>query len=133
VDAPPPSLLEAVLEIADSVMTYKRQYFAAPHLAGVLALLLRDESNPRSLAFQLSVVLEHVHALDVDAHAVSTETERNLIDTLAEAIHTANFEDRPSGTLEPILQLLKAWIATLFALSDEITNRYFSHSTPRIS
>src|SRR6185295_18244722 len=32
VPARPPSLLEAVLEIADSVMTYKRQYFAAPHL-----------------------------------------------------------------------------------------------------
>ncbi len=56
--SPPSELLEAVLEIADSLMTYRSRYFANLQLAGLLDLLVTDESNPRSLAYQL-VALEH--------------------------------------------------------------------------
>ena len=35
-------LLEPLLEIADSVMTYRRRYFAEPRMDGVLDLLLLD-------------------------------------------------------------------------------------------
>ena len=40
-------LLEPLLEISDSVITYRRRYFAEPRLAGVLDLLLLDPTNPR--------------------------------------------------------------------------------------
>src|SRR5207253_10190761 len=46
-------LLEALLEIADSSMTFRRRYLSTLQAAPVLDLLLADESNPRSLAYQL--------------------------------------------------------------------------------
>ena len=46
--------------VADSSMTYRRRYLAALQTAPVLDLLLADETNPRSLAFQLSALADHV-------------------------------------------------------------------------
>jgi hypothetical protein len=46
-----PQRLEALLEVADSIMTYRARYRTAFQLAPVLDLLIVDESNPKSLAF----------------------------------------------------------------------------------
>ena len=54
------AVLEPLLEIADSSMTYRRRYFARPQLSPVLDLLLLDDTNTRALAFQLAAVSEHV-------------------------------------------------------------------------
>jgi len=59
-------LLEALLEIADSSMTYRRRYLSSVQAAPVLDLLLADETNPRSLAFQLVALTRHVDHLPHD-------------------------------------------------------------------
>ena len=59
-------LLEALLEIADSSMTYRRRYLSSMQTAPVLDLLLADETNPRSLAFQLVALAGHVDHLPHD-------------------------------------------------------------------
>ena len=46
-------LLEYVLEIADSSITYRTRYYTTLHPVAVLDVLLSDSLNPRSLAFQL--------------------------------------------------------------------------------
>ena len=46
-------VLDAVLEVADSWMTYRRRYLSSLQAAAVLDLLVLDETNPRSLASQL--------------------------------------------------------------------------------
>ena len=56
------AMLEPLLEIADSAMTYRRRYFAEPQLAPVLDLLLADDTNPRPLAFQLEALAAHARA-----------------------------------------------------------------------
>src|SRR5262249_35017941 len=56
-------LLEALLEVADSSMTYRRRYLGSLQTAPVLDLLLADESNPRSLAFQLAALSHEVDDL----------------------------------------------------------------------
>src|SRR5262249_17921968 len=45
------AMLEPLLEVADSTMTYRRRYFARPQLPLVLDLLLDDYTNTRALAF----------------------------------------------------------------------------------
>ena len=60
-DVVPP--LEAVLEIADSTMTYRYRYLTSLQLAPVLDLMLADESNPRAVGFQLAALAEHVEAI----------------------------------------------------------------------
>ena len=57
------SALEALLEVSDSIMTYRARYRTAFQLAPVLDLLVMDESNPKSLAFQCSQIAGHVEAL----------------------------------------------------------------------
>src|SRR5262249_49484468 len=52
--------LEALLEVADSIMTYRSRYLARVQLGPVLDLLLTDETNPRSVAFQLVYCATHV-------------------------------------------------------------------------
>ena len=47
-------LLECLLEVADSTMTYRTRYYTTLQPLAVLDVLMADESNPRSLDFQLA-------------------------------------------------------------------------------
>ena len=130
----PAAVLEPVLEIADSVMTYRRQYFAAPHLLGVFTLLLRDDSNPRSLAFQVRQLAAHIADLVTDADASTPGIEQNRINALLANISSEDFHTLlSSADMESMSGRLGAWVNELAALSDDISSRYFSHSVPRIS
>jgi uncharacterized circularly permuted ATP-grasp superfamily protein/uncharacterized alpha-E superfamily protein len=53
-------LAEVLLDVSDSLMTYRRRYKSRLYPAGVLDLLLTDESNPRSLVFQLLRLDDHL-------------------------------------------------------------------------
>lgn len=55
--------LEALLEILDSAMTYRSRYRTSLQVPPALDLLIADEVNPRSLAFQLAALTEHVDSL----------------------------------------------------------------------
>jgi uncharacterized alpha-E superfamily protein len=48
------SLLECLLEVADSSVTYRTRYYTTLQPLAVLDVLMADETNPRSLDFQLS-------------------------------------------------------------------------------
>jgi len=47
-------LLEYLLEVSDSSMTYRSRYFTTLQPVAVLDLLMTDETNPRSLNFQMA-------------------------------------------------------------------------------
>ena len=47
------SFLELLLEVADSSMTYRTRYYTTLQPVAVLDVLMADETNPRSLDFQL--------------------------------------------------------------------------------
>ena len=96
------AIVEPLLEIADSSMTYRRRYYAQPRLAPALHLLLADETNTRGLAFQLGVISEHITHLPRDPRAPSPTREERLIaharDTLGQAeaiVSDAWSDDRP--------------------------------------
>ncbi len=72
-------LLEAVLEVADSSMTYRRRYLGSLQTAPVLDLLVADETNPRSLAFQLIALAGHVTNLPRDATPPRDSPEHRLV------------------------------------------------------
>ena len=133
----PTAVLEPVLEIADSVMTYRRQHFAAPQLPGVLALVLLDDSNPRSLAFQVSVLSEHASALMAEERAADPETEQARINSLSARLRSVDLNtlaaQHARGDAQPLLDLLSAWAADLAALSNELNSHYFNLIAPRFS
>jgi uncharacterized circularly permuted ATP-grasp superfamily protein/uncharacterized alpha-E superfamily protein len=97
-------MLEPMLDVADSGMTYRRRYFTEPQLAPVLDLLLTDSTNTRALAFQLRALAEHVAQLPRDSKAPSPTREQRLIahalETVAEADVDALGQQRPAGLPE---------------------------------
>lgn len=66
-------LLAALLEIMDSAMTYRSRYAAAPLLVPVIDLLVLDETNPRSLAFQIGELERALSKLPGDGPYRSAE------------------------------------------------------------
>ena len=55
--------LEMLLEVADSSMAYRSRYFTIMQPAPVLDLLMNEDMNPRSLAFQMKDLFEHCRSL----------------------------------------------------------------------
>src|SRR5439155_6474762 len=53
-EADNPSVLEAVLEVCDSIITYRSRYNLLPHIAAVYDLVLLDDTNLRAILFQLN-------------------------------------------------------------------------------
>jgi uncharacterized alpha-E superfamily protein len=79
------SLLEAVLEIADSTMTYRYRYMTSLQVAPLLDLLLTDETNPRSVGYQLAALADHVRQLPgKEANPLRNRETRIMIATQAE-------------------------------------------------
>ncbi|HEV8318155.1 MAG TPA: circularly permuted type 2 ATP-grasp protein [Vicinamibacterales bacterium] len=131
------AMLDPLLEIADSSMTYRRRYFAQPQLAPVLDLLLADATNARALVYQLMALSNHVDHLPRDPKAPSPTREQRVVgqtlDTLMQADLDALCETTPEGQFPGVTRLLNAIERDLRALSDVITYYYFSHAELRVS
>jgi uncharacterized alpha-E superfamily protein len=124
-------LLEAVLEIADSSMTYRRRYLGSLQAAAVLDLLLADESNPRSLAFQVRALAEDVDRLPQDSRQAGRSTEQRVALSAQSALCLADVAALARSDIEgrrPALEELLAKLTReLPGLSELITQNYLSH------
>jgi uncharacterized alpha-E superfamily protein len=131
------AVLDPVLEITDSVMTYRRRYFAEPQWPGLLDLLLADESNPRSLAFQADAMAEHASHLPREPVTGGLDGPTTQIAALRDLLCKNDwqaFADSPAKELEQnASNLLEHCGACLRAMSDSITHLYFSHAETRVS
>jgi uncharacterized circularly permuted ATP-grasp superfamily protein/uncharacterized alpha-E superfamily protein len=132
---PPDPLLEPLLEIADSAMTYRRQYFIEPLLPGVLRLLLLERSNPRSLAFQLAAIGDHVAALPPGANPEGLQQIREHVARLPAPLRQLWPDEEPTPTTvgpEPVIAGLREVVLDLSAFSNLLTRVFFSHVKPQV-
>jgi uncharacterized circularly permuted ATP-grasp superfamily protein/uncharacterized alpha-E superfamily protein len=127
--------LECLLEVADSSMTYRARYFTTLQPLAVLDVLMADETNPRSLDFQLSHLAELYQKLprhlpdDLqamwDALALLRSFDlREIKYPLPGASASANRSDglsRLQRFLKELERLLPSW-------SNNLSSRYFSHA-----
>jgi len=120
-------VLEAVLEIADSSITYRSRYLTSVQTDLVLDLLLVDEANPRSIAFQLARLQEDVDQLPASHNTIRRPPEARLALSLLTGVQLADVRElvRDAGALESLFGRL---IAELNQLSETLTRAYFSHS-----
>jgi uncharacterized circularly permuted ATP-grasp superfamily protein/uncharacterized alpha-E superfamily protein len=128
------ALLESLLEICDSLMTYRFRYSSRMQLAPVLDLLLCDDTNPRSVLYQVKQCFEHVNQLPRDRTAPHIRSELTLVasvSTLLKSVDSqqiaAAYNDKNPKPLKELLQFIED---TLPKLSDAIAHRYFFHSGP---
>ena len=115
--------LDWLLELADSIVTYRSRYMARPQWLAVLDLLIRDESNPRSIAFQLLGLAEYLHRL--------TETYGECgAAPLTPLIEAMNHLD-PERDLAPGSPALRSFMDAVrsesLAQAERINQRFFSH------
>jgi uncharacterized alpha-E superfamily protein len=125
--------LEMLLEVADSSMTYRARYFTELQAAPVLDLLMNDEANPRSLAFQIHDLLEHCRCLSArPSGATWPVSKQRPLEGAAGTLLGADIrmlcQPGEGSIRERLDQLLAATGVALPALSDAITNVYFSHA-----
>jgi uncharacterized circularly permuted ATP-grasp superfamily protein/uncharacterized alpha-E superfamily protein len=128
------TMLEALLEIADSSMTYRRRYQGSVEPAAVIDLLLADESNPRALAFQLAAVAENIEFLPRDTDRTVRSREQRVMLQVMTAIRLAD-ADKLAGVDEygvrtELETLLTDTAKALPNVSDAVTQTYLIHLQP---
>jgi uncharacterized alpha-E superfamily protein len=129
------AIVEPLLEIADSSMTYRRRYYAQPRIAPALHLLLADETNTRGLAFQLAAISEHILRLPRDPAAPSPTREERLVAHACVTLDQVDivselWSDNRIPAVDDLLGILQDDVKQL---SDTISYFYFSHAELRVS
>ncbi len=127
-------LLEALLEIADSSMTYRNRYLTTLRIGPLLDLLMTDETNPRSIGFQLVALAEHVVNLPREANEPLLTAEQRTMLAALTGLRLADIDslsgtDREGGRRQ-LERLLGKLMQQMRTLSDGITHKYLVHAGP---
>jgi uncharacterized circularly permuted ATP-grasp superfamily protein/uncharacterized alpha-E superfamily protein len=130
------SFLDRLLEVADSSMTYRSRYYTTLQPLAVLDVLMADETNPRSLDFQLEHLVELYEKLPRH-NADSLQSMRDVVMKLRridlQSMRyplTIKVATKPTGEADALGQL-DAFLSELGDLlpswSNDLSSRYFSH------
>jgi uncharacterized circularly permuted ATP-grasp superfamily protein/uncharacterized alpha-E superfamily protein len=126
--------LQMALEIADSGMTYRSRYLGVFQSAPVLDLLLLDESNPRSMAFQIN----RLRSLVAELPRANPQQARGMDKELVAAMHAQLRRSDPrslaalsKGARPALIELCDAATHFIPRLSDEISQTFFRHGVRR--
>ncbi|HEX5105744.1 MAG TPA: circularly permuted type 2 ATP-grasp protein, partial [Pirellulaceae bacterium] len=127
-------VFEGLLEIADSSMTYRNRYLTNLQLPPLLDLLLTDETNPRSVAYQASALNDHVEALPRGASQLLLASEQRVALALLTDLRLSDVyalaKLDASGERTMLHEFLENCAAHFRTLSDEITTHYLIHAGP---
>jgi len=116
--------LEWLLELSDSIITYRARYRAQPEWLPVLDLLLRDETNPRSILFQIDGIMGALRKI-AQTHGACGE---HLLAPLKEeliALQPGADLNYGNATLSGLLNRIELAGA---ALSEQISVQFFSYT-----
>jgi len=122
---------EMVLEVTDTVMTYRRRYRTRLHPTAILDLLLLDVETPRSIGYLGQRIESQVNALPVK----SMGSRKTQLQQLAFGIHAGlqmasadDYMTAQGGPKKPLFGHLDQLIEQLAGLSEAMTLAYFSHA-----
>ena len=127
--------LDLLLELGDSTMTYRTRYLSSVQLPAVLDLLITDDTNPRSIAFQAAVLKDHIGVLPRDSEQAALTTEEHLVEAIASELKLLDIyalcETRTKrGRRLELDRMLERQQQRCSELSDTLARTYFSHATP---
>jgi uncharacterized alpha-E superfamily protein len=129
------SFLECLLEVADSSMTYRARYYTTLQPLAVLDVLMADETNPRSLDFQLRHIADLYQQLprhlpeDLEAMRVAAAMLRGFdLRELTYPLPGAAMGAYGSEDLLSLERFLRDLELLLPSWSNNLSSRYFSHA-----
>ena len=124
--------LELLLEIADSSITYRSRYLTSMQPELVIDLLLLDEANPRSVAYQLAQLHEHIEHLPGSRSPIRRAPEARIAISLLTAVQLAEVREfmcaNSEGRRANLEILLNRLTSELRLLSETLTRQYFSQA-----
>ncbi len=121
---PAHSSLDWMLQLTDSIVTYRSRYMAQPEWHPLLDLLVTDDSNPRSVRFQLIGLVKYLDRLALSHGPCGGERMRALLDDL-QALDVTR--DLHCGSTVLVALLAKLSNATV-VLSDQLSVQFFSQT-----
>lgn len=130
-ETPPESvLLEAVLHASASLITFRRRYPTPPQLQAVLRLLVTEATHPRSLAYQILCLQEHVDALPKEPARRSGAVQQ-LVREAANAVRVAHTTvlappEDPEAVRHSLLPVVSRIGQLLAQCSDALGEHYFT-------
>ncbi len=116
-DAPAEDL-DLLLDLIDSPITYRSRYMMGVALAPVRDMALLDPFNPRSVAFQIESLADHLAGLPSLSDDGMLETPQRMAMKLAGEIATSAAAELSNANI-------LAFEQTLLGLADAIAARYF--------
>jgi len=130
--APELAVLEALLEIGDSSITYRTRYLTRLQCAAVLDLLIADDTNPRAILYQLNALADHVENLPRDATKPELSPAQRLAIAMLTHVRLAEMDHLAQIARNGQRLQLEAFLTQLGqdlpALSNTITHHYLSHA-----
>jgi uncharacterized circularly permuted ATP-grasp superfamily protein/uncharacterized alpha-E superfamily protein len=113
------SMLDCLLELADSQITYRLRYVMVAARGPVVDLVALEPNNPRSIVFQLTHIETHLAALPKRGDDSRLSPPEQIATALASRLRTAE-----AGEIdEPFLIEVEA---ALMKLSEAVTANYFT-------
>jgi uncharacterized circularly permuted ATP-grasp superfamily protein/uncharacterized alpha-E superfamily protein len=125
-------VLDAVLDVADAAITYRRRYLGTVLAEPVLDLLVLDETNPRAVVFELACLDEHMRQLPRGRTMAVRSDEERLAAGMLARVRLADVSRLcvigADGTRGGLDALLGGVLTDLPALADVLTRRYLTHT-----
>lgn len=124
-------LCEALLLSQEALISYRRRYRARVGVQASLDLVMLDNTNPRSLMYQIERLGEHIRALpqaETPMHELPSD-QRQLLECEA-SLKLSSLADLSAVTehqREQLEQQMVAMSEQMVSLSDIITDKYFNH------
>jgi uncharacterized circularly permuted ATP-grasp superfamily protein/uncharacterized alpha-E superfamily protein len=112
--------LDVLLTLVDCQITYRSRYLVAPLLAPVRDLVVLDPYNPRSVAFQVSALNDHIAGLPTLKEGGLIERPHRLAVALRATLTTGEAAELDAKSLFALEQ-------DLLTLADAIGSHYFPH------
>jgi uncharacterized circularly permuted ATP-grasp superfamily protein/uncharacterized alpha-E superfamily protein len=116
--------LDWLLELSDSIITYRARYRAQPEWLPVLDLLLLDETNPRSILFQIDGIQGALRKIALTHGACGAHLLAPLKEELIALDPDADL-NHGNATLSGLLNRIELASA---ALSEQISVQFFSYT-----
>jgi uncharacterized alpha-E superfamily protein len=114
--------LDILLTLVDCQITYHSRYLVGPLLAPVRDLVVLDPYNPRSVAFQVAALNDHIAGLPALKEGGLIERPQRLAVALQATMTTFEASQLDGKSLFAIEQ-------DLLTLADAIGSHYFPHGT----
>ena len=124
--------VEALLELCDSIITYRTRYRAQPALLPAMHLLGLDDANPHALAFQLRMLTNYLSKFEAEGQPLGVDE----LETAFAALQAFPWKKLEPGVPEAEYKAACLLLAECFeaiagvgrGLSDRLAMRFFSHT-----